>query len=185
MLDFNKLKVGEVLSESSYFTISNIQKDQIEVEDSFGNKGLKISKQYVEAILSSAIQYTTEEKISQTEMINIVSANPRTAMTIYFRKADKVKTKKAFKADLELKAIEVQKDFLDRGKVALEEALVNPVLDYIPGEMREIKGYFIGTQDERGRFQFKDMEDSKKLIKGVDSRTINYVIVNNIKYILK
>lgn len=182
---FSSLKKGEILSESSYFVIDEVKGDKIVVTDGFGNTGLEIGRKYVESILNSADQFTNEDKVSQTELINIVLANPRTAMTIYFQKANKVKTKKAFNTEKQAKIDEIQ--LAPASKVAdlLESLMDNPILDYTPGEMREIKGYFVGTQDERGRFQFKDMEDDKALIKGVDSRTIQYAIVNDTKYSIK
>lgn len=185
MIDFNKLETGEVLSESQYYTVEKIADDKEKVQLGTANGSIVVSREYADTYLNSANQHISEEKLNQTELINIVLSNPRIAMSIYFQKAGKKKTKKAINDELESRSAKLQADFMAKGAVALKEALQNPVTDFVPGEMRLIKGYFTGSQDERGRFNFVDMEDPKKLTKGVDSRTIQYVIVNNIKYKLK
>lgn len=188
MTQFSKLQEGNILSETQYYTVEKIAGDKVQVANTAGTS-IVLEKGYVESCIETADQYTKEEKISGTELINIVLANARVAMTIYFQKQDTKKKVKDFKAELTARAEQLKADFMDKGAVALEEALQNPVTKVIPGEMREMKGYFIGTQDERGRLQFMDMElDSrgqKNVPKGVDSRTIQYVIVNNVKYTLK
>lgn|SRR4030042_2687652 len=105
--------------------------------------------------------------------------------SIYFQKQDTPKAKKAIKDETTKWVEDAKNAFLFKGVAGLEAFATTPVKDYIPGEMRLIKGYYTGAQDDRGRFMFKDMEDTKDILKAVDSRTTEFVIVNNVKYIKK
>jgi len=136
-------------------------------------------------ILNSASEFKGESKLNQTDLINVLMSNPKTVCSVYFQKQDKAKTKKAYNAEVEAQAEEAKQALLDSGLKGITELLKNPISPVIPGEMRLMQGYHFGTQDERGRINFMDMEDSKKLVKGVDPRTIEYVIVNGIRYIKK
>ena len=48
-----------------------------------------------------------------------------------------------------------------------------------------MKGRHNGEMNNLGRIGFIDMEDTKGFLKQVDPRTIEYVIVDDIKYTLK
>lgn len=187
MTQFNKLTVGSILGESQYYEVEKIVGNQVQM--ACNGESVILSKEYVERFLQSADQFTTEEKVTGTDLINIILANPRTVMSVYFQKADQNKTKKDIKEETEQWAKDVQAAFLAKGASAIEEYAQKPVIDYIPGEMRKMKGYFLGEQDERGRLKFIDMEKDKKgnknIPKVIDPRTTQYVIVNNIKYTLK
>ena len=185
MATVKDLKKGDILSETSYFTFVRKDGDSIIVKGLLDDYETKISNGYCEAVLKSGDNYSEVVKLSQTEIIQIVAANPNTACSIYFKKQDVPKTLKALKEEHKKTAELVKEDFMNRGVIALEEALANPTLTYIPGENRLIKGYYTGNIDERGRFKFCDMECPKALIKGVDTRTIEYVIINDVKYIKK
>lgn len=184
MLNFTQLKKGEILSETSYFIVENVTNIDAELSDSHGNN-ISIGKEYLEKLLHSADQFIDEKKVSQTELLEVIATNPNKAMSIYFKKADKKKTIKAFKEEKEDKIKEIQNASLNNATKLLEELIDNPILKVIPGEMRLIKGYYTGSQDERGRYSFADMEDKKGLLKQVDPRTVEYVIVGNTKWIKK
>lgn len=74
--------------------------------------------------------------------------------------------------------------FLNRGKIAIEEALKNPVTDTIAGDLRVMRGRHYGEIEETtGRVSFFDMEANAP--RQVDPRTIQSLIVNDIKYTIK
>lgn len=50
--------------------------------------------------------------------------------------------------------------------------------------MRLIVGYHESNQDSRGYLQFFDVEKDK-VFKAINTRTFEYAILNNIKYIIK
>lgn len=169
---------------TNYFTVKEVSGSNVVLTNQNG-QDMRSNLNTVQNAMQSADEFKKEEKLNQTDLINIVLNNPRTAMSIYFQKQDSPKTKKIYDAEVQAQAEEIQKALLAKGMPGVMEILKNPVKDYIPGEMRLIKGYYVGSQDERGRFNFVDMEDPKKLTKGVDPRTVNFVIVNNIKYSIK
>jgi hypothetical protein len=184
MIDYSKLKVGEILSETSYYVVTKKDSNGIEADSSVGIKGIELSRKYVEQILASASQIDKEEQMSQTDIVNVILANPRTACSIYFKKQDEKKKVGDYKAEKAAKIHQIQNAKVSDVEKLLSDLIDNPIVATIPGAMRLIKGYHNGTQDERGRIQFIDMED-KSIMKGVDPRTIEYAIVNNIKYIKK
>lgn len=185
-IDVSKLSKGDVLSETSYFTVEKVVDNIVHVEDSNGNTDVKIHEKYVSQILKSSNQYDKTIKMSQTKLIEVVLANPRTAMSIYFQKADKNKTKKAFNQEKKDKIDEIENAPTSKVAGLLADLMDNPILDYIPGEMRVMEGYYTGTQDDRGRFKFMDMvvdsRGNKNVVKAVDSRTIQYAIIDGVRY---
>jgi hypothetical protein len=182
MIDYSKLKVGEILSETSYYVVT--KKNSNGIEATSHGQTIGLGKAYVEQILASASQVDKEEQMSQTDIVNVILANPRTACSIYFKKQDEKKKVGDYKAEKAAKIHQIQNAKVSDVEKLLSDLIDNPIVATIPGAMRLIKGYHNGTQDERGRIQFIDMED-KSIMKGVDPRTIEYAIVNNIKYIKK
>ena len=176
-----------IYSENQFYTEVKRVGDKVQLVNQLGTN-IVVPVEYLDKI-QSADNFKSEEKLSQTDLINIVLANPRTAMTIYFRKKDKKKSKIALKKEKQAKIDEIQLAPASKVASLLQDLMDNPILENIPGEMREIKGYYTGTQDDRGRFQFMDMQTdargNRNVVKGVDSWTIQFVIVNNIKYTLK
>lgn len=137
-------------------------------------------KKYVEQTMDNSDTFKEEKKVTATEMQHIILNTPFTACSITFRKKDVAKKVKDIKAEKEDKKLKASRMTIDG---AIQFLIDNPVLDYIPGEIRVIKGYHKGTQDSTGRLEFYDMED-KGLKKAVDLRTVTEVIVKNVKYTL-
>ena len=187
MSKLKSLKVNSVLSENSYFKVLSINKDNVTVIDTNGIKS-NISNGYVEQVLDSADYFTKEEKKTKTELAEILLNNPRIAMTVSFYKQDTPKTKKAYDAEKSAKAQEIASAQFGKIQGLIENLIDNPILTYIPGELRVMKGRHYGTTDNNGRLSFVDMDivgDESKQMRLVDPRNIVEVIVNNTKYSLK
>lgn len=190
MVDLKNLKTGSILSESSFFIVKNVKQDSIVVTDDYNNE-LIIGNPYVEKILNSADCFSSEENKTKTELAEIFINSPRIAMTVAFYKQDKVKTKKAFNAEVDAAVNKIQNAKVSEVEGLLRDLITNPILDYTPGELRVMKGRHYGEIDDLGRIAFIDMEeqntnsnfDTRKKL--VDPRTIQYIIVNNVKYSLK
>lgn len=180
MLNFKKLKKGDVLSEFSTFTVEEVLANGITVKDKFGNS-VEIGTSYVERVLCSDSQFTEQQAVTRTELSEIVASNKNVAMQVYFKKADTKKTKKAYNQELDDRASLLESEFMNKGRSVLKDALINPVLPYIEGEMRIMRGYSLGTKNAQGLLEFIDVEDDSK-VKQVNPRTLEYVVVNNIKY---
>lgn len=182
MVKFDKLAEGEILGENSYYVVEKISGDKVQLNCS-GNS-VVVTKEYVEKLLVSGDQFSKEEKVTKTELAATFIASSRVPLTVSYYKADTKKTKKAYQEELEKRTEEVKIDFLNRGKIAIEEALKNPVTDTIAGELRIMRGRHYGEIEETtGRVSFFDMEANAP--RQVDPRTIQSLIVNDIKYTIK
>lgn len=183
--------IGDILSETSFFTVSKVQPNgDITVKDDLNNE-VTISKQYAEQILHSANNYSKEEQKTLTELADILISHSRIAMTVCFIKKATAKTKKVFEAEKQAKIAEIQSTTLANAGKLLEDLIENPISKEIPGETRVIRGRHYGHIDDLGRVHFVDMEIPKTTNEGtermrqIDPRTIQYIIVNNTKYNLK
>lgn len=185
------MKKGQILSEIQFYTIKEVENDYIVVVDDNGNE-ITIAKEYAEKLLNSADSYTKEEKLTATQLSEKFISSTRIAMTVCYVKKDEDKKKKDFKdeKDKAFLKIENEKDETKKSKL-IRELIENPILSYIPGEERIMKGRHYGHINDFGRVSFIDMEVPKKegafdnRERQVDPRTIKYIIVNNIKYVLK
>lgn len=182
-MEFSKLKSGEVLSESQYYKVVKTQGDKVQLVNDEGSN-IVVNKDYVENCLSSASQYSSEEKVTKTKLAEILTSNARQAMTVCFNKQVKPE-------DVQKKLSALYKDF---GLGLTQEDYdkkVKAALNLV-GEERVMVGRHYGSPDVNGRINFVDMtleRDSSKTydtrLRLVDPRTINYIIVNNVKYKLK
>lgn len=185
------LKVGSILSETSFFVVSKVENDYVKVTDDLGNK-LEIGIPYVEAVLQSADLYEIEEKKTMTELADILINSPRIAMTVAFYKKDVAKTQKAYKAEVADAILKVQNAKVSEVEGLLKDLIENPISKVAPGDLRVMKGRHYGQVDDLGRVHFVDMEqekgtkaDSDARMRQIDPRTVQYIIVGAVKYILK
>jgi hypothetical protein len=190
-IDVSKLRLGGILSETSFFIIKGIESGRIQVEDDSGND-LTIGIEYVKDVLKSADIYEQEEKRTITELADIFINTPRIAMTVAYYKKDTEKTKKDWEAEKAAKIEEINNAKVSEVPSLLNNLIENPISKIIPGELRVMKGRHYGEVDDLGRVRFVDMEISlnknsnmDNRLRLVDPRTISYIIVDGIKYSLK
>ena len=189
-MKISNLKPGSILSETSFYKVSRVEKNEVIVVDEAGND-ITISKMYAEGILNSADQYSKEEKKTKTELADILLNNPRVAMTVEFYKADVAKTKKAFEAEKSAAITKIQNAKVSEVEKLLAELIENPITKTIPGELRVMKGRHEGHVDDLGRLSFTDMEQAKGTshhdarLRQVDPRSIQAITVNDVRYTLK
>jgi hypothetical protein len=181
MSKFNSLKKGSILSELSFYTVESISNNEANLVDSLGNK-ITIGKQYVEDILSSADYFDSEiTNVNVTTLAKKLINSPRVAMTVGFYKKDKKKTKAALNKEIADKSLEFADASLLEVSLLIEDLIKNPITEYIPGDFRIMKGRHEGKMNDLGRLEFYDMEDGGRP-KQVDPRTIEYIIVEGVKY---
>ena len=112
--------------------------------------------------------------------------HPRTAMTVCFRKQPKEKDVAATIAEL----------YPNKGKIISEAEFAQRAKeiakDVIQGELRVMRGRHYNTYGAGGRVQFIDMDIERDTAKDydtrmrlVDPRTIEYLVVDGVKYTLK
>jgi hypothetical protein len=190
------VKVGTILSETSFYVVEDLRNDKIIVRDDLGNK-ITMGEPYVNQICVSADSFETEEKKSMTELAEIFINSPRIAMTVAFYKKDVEKTKTTYNKEVADAISQVQNAKVSEVEGLLKKLIETPISRVIPGELRVMKGRHHGHIDELGRVHFIDMELPKQLKvsqdgstydtrkREVDPRTIQWLIVNKVKYILK
>lgn len=182
---------GSILSETSFYIVQEVQQDKVIVKDEFDHK-ITLPKKYIEEITVCADHFETEEKKSMTELAEIFVNSPRIAMTVCFITKDTEKTKKDFEAEKLAKITEIQNASLKNAEALLSDLIEHPITRTIPGKERVMKGRHYGGVDDLGRVHFIDMEIKRDPTKDydtrsrqVDPRTIQFLIVNKVKYILK
>ena len=175
--DTDKLKAGDKWSRISYGEVVSRDSYQVEVKNERGDVWT-LSPELFEAEFSTANQFEKVEEVNQTDLISIVLRNARIVMTIHFRKQPDPK-------DLR----DVVRDLLDDarggGKSLTDRQLSKKLKEATAGQPRTMVGRHMGSQDERGRIQFTDMEATSIPLKVVDPRTVEWAIIGNIKYVLK
>lgn len=191
MKNTDNLKKGAIFSETQFYVVKEVEKDSVIVTDEFQND-IRLTNNYVNDLLSSADNFSSEEKKNMTELADIFRNSRGIAMTVAFFKKDTKKTAKQFKAEVAEWTENVKNAFINEGVKGLEKYATEPVSDVVKGELRVMKGRHYGQMDDLGRVHFVDMEQIKDASKPedtrmrqVDPRTIQYVIVNNVKYVLK
>jgi len=190
-MKISSLNPGAVLSELSFYRVKEVRGKEVILLDDRDNE-ITLNDKYVEQLLSSADYFSKEEKKTKTELAELFIKSSRVAMTVAFFKADQNKTKKAIAEETAKWTKEVKEAFLNKGESALAEFASKPVLDYVPGGLRVMKGRHYGDIDDLGRVHFVDMEIQNKpgtstdaRMRLVDPRTIQYLIVGGVKYSLK
>lgn len=177
MAQFKKLVKGEVLSESQYYKVEKIAGNKVQLVNAEG-KNIVVNDEYVNNSLSSAQQFEETKKVTKTELAEIFLQNSRVAMTVMFnKKLDSSKVTASISAIYDKLSLGMtQAAFTKQVK-----AVVN-----LKGDERVMVGRHYGNPDVNGRVSFVDMNiDSGNPNRLVDPRTINYIIVNNVKYIIK
>lgn len=181
MTKFNQIKPKQVFSETSFYTVTKVNKDSVEFETESGQK-VELGQPYVENLLYSAHQQDKEEKVTKTVATEIFKSNPGVAMTVSFQKQVK-------EADV---VAEIEDMYQNSTPKEIPAKLKKAVKKALDGEERVIVGKHWSSQDDFGRFHFTDMQIAQDKSKAydvrqrlVDPRTINYLIVKGVKYTVK
>ncbi|MGD1712750.1 hypothetical protein [Dapis sp. BLCC M172] len=175
--DFTQIKVGDNLSEVQYYSVTKVLEDELELTNERGYQ-ITVAKGIVEEGMYFAQQYEKEQKVSRTELCELLESAGDTVFTVNFRK--KIKEEDVLEAVLstlkgqELTSPQAQKQL----KASVKQAL--------QGEERTLVGYLLQTEPKMGRSQVIDLEaEGEHRTRLVDHRTINWLILKNIKYLQK
>lgn len=206
-VNVSEIQVGDVFSEESHYTVKSIGKDSIVFIHLESGKEVKLSISYVQGLLNTSDQFhetkevTREDKKDGTPGIRTIfeSIKSSEVFTVVFKKQDKPKTKKQINEEKEAqreKAIE----FIDKAKkqkksmavaykTALEFIQDNPILDYVEGEERILRGFKLQFVSRDGKYRCLDM-DIERTSKETGERLVNIntieeLIYNGVKYIVK
>lgn len=181
MTEFKNLEVGEVLSETQYYKVKEINTNSVDVVNDLGQE-IELSGEYVNVLLQSASQFGNTEKVNKTKLTELIKGSSYQAITVNFNK--QVKEADVVEEIMGAYEASTPKDF----KKALKSAVKRSQL----GEERTMVGRHFGTTDEFGRIHFIDMNIERKegsdydtRQRLVDPRTANWAIINGVKYVVK
>jgi hypothetical protein len=77
----------------------------------------------------------------------------------------------------------------EAAKAQLQKIQDNPILDFTPGELRELRGYKLEFESRNGEYKVKDLDlpadDSQQGVRQVNINTIQSLIVDGVKYELE
>ena len=173
------IQVGDYWSRLSYGKIIEINGLDVVVENEDGMTWM-IGEELIKREFNLASSTENNKKVNSTELIQLVLSNPGIVMTVNFNK--KVKEE-----DITKMIVSTTADNITAAKTLAKQIL--------QGEERTIIGRHIHQIDSMGRLQFVDMEIEKEIkvskkgerydvrMRKVDPRTINWVIINNVKYL--
>lgn len=167
------LEAGDKWSRHSYGTVIMANSVSVSIENEHGLKW-SIDTNLFEKEFNVADQFESTERITRTEMVEKITSAARLVMTVHFRKKPDHKDLVAAVTDL-----------LD-GKVTRPKprSLSSLLKKVTAGEERTMIGRHHGSSDEFGRLQFTAMEKGGGL-RLIDPRTVEWCIIDNIRYKVK
>ena len=158
----SKVKVGSVFSRHSFGVATGLN-HRISVRNTGGDEW-ELDRHIVEREFSFADQYDSEEQLSRTKAIEVMTENSHTAMTInYNKKPDPKVVAPALKSG--------------QGKMSDDDWQAH-VEKLMAGEERTIVGYHQNSFDEHQRLRFTEVTETGAGMKLVDPRTLNWVVCN-------
>lgn len=182
MSKFKQLKKGEILSETSFYTVVSVNDTSAVLN--LGGKEVTLGGKYIDTFLKSADFFTKEESLPVTELAKLVINNPMKAMSAHFTKKGEELTQKAYKQKVADAISKFENAKMSEFSALVNDMINNPITNTEPGKERTMKGYFPGGEmNSSGRINFFDMEANT--MKQIDPRTLKFVILDGIKYNLK
>lgn len=204
MRDFNQLKVGDVLSETSHYVVQSISGGVIFAKHHESGDIVRLGNDYIKSYIESGdevveeVEVGKEDKKDGTLGIRTIFEGIHTPIvfTVCFKKQDKLKTAKKLKAEIDAvieqfsNSIETiknsKKGVANAAKNLVTELIEKPILPYEEGEDRVLRGYKIQFESRDGRYNCIDMDiEGENKIRPVNINTIKWLIYNGVKYIVK
>jgi hypothetical protein len=147
--------------------------DSIRVRNEEGLEWV-ISKNIIDNEMYSAGQYGETVVLSRTELVEKLEGAGDTIFTVVFDKKASAGSVMSTLDDL---------DGLPNTKYQLKQLAKNLLV----GDRRTLVGYLASTEPKMGRSTVVDLEiaSDKHRLRLVDHRTINSLIIRNVRYVLK
>ena len=166
-LDASALKAGDFLSRISYMRVLGVDGDSVEVENKDGFRW-SVSKSILEAEACAADQFTTERKVTRTELARILEQDVRDSVfSACFTKLPDPRDQEAL---------------LDGADISTTAKRRRLAKELTVGKERVIFAHITDTH-EMGRLPVHDLEAKGERL--VDLRTVKWVVFGNTKYEVK
>lgn len=175
--DATKLVPGEFLYEVTYYKVLSVDDKDVHVIDNTGNK-LLISRDVVERLDYSTTQFTSEVKMTRSELAQKIEGLGHAAFRVKFRK-------QVAPNDLA--------DALDGKDITTQAKRRKIVKELMEGEERVMHAKLVRSDEfdaamEMGRYRVYDLteldkhQDEKRAIRLIDTRTVSELVVDGIRY---
>lgn len=207
MSDISRITKGDVLSEISHYTVTDVIGSRVLLTHYESGAGVEIEKSYLEKYANSADcfdevkEVTKEDKRDGSPGIRSIfnGIHSSKVFTVCFKKQDKPRSKKAVDAEIAAR-IEAFTTAIERAKVQkksisdvarryFSDLMLNPILGIEEGEDRILRGYKIQFESRDGRYDCVDMDitrtEKESGIRPVNINQIKWLIFNGVKYVVK
>ncbi|MEM9452746.1 MAG: hypothetical protein AAGF11_01120 [Myxococcota bacterium] len=176
-----KLKVGDYMSETQYYQVVEKSDKQVKVRNERGYE-FYVGHSIVEEGMYSAKQFDKKVEVTRTQICEILENAGDSIFTVNFNKQLK---EKDVLTEI-LAAIEEDEGGSGEVSKALKTKINAAIKKGVKGELRTLIGYLIKTEAKMGRSQVIDLEaPANRRYRLVDHRTINWLILKNVKYVAK
>jgi hypothetical protein len=166
-LDASALKAGDFLSRISYMRVLGVDGDSVEVENKDGFRW-SVRKSILEAEACAADQFSTEQKVTRTELARILEQDVRDSVfSACFTKLPDPRDQEAL---------------LDGADISTTAKRRRLAKELTVGKERVIFAHITDTH-EMGRLPVHDLEAKGERL--VDLRTVKWVVFGNTKYEVK
>lgn len=188
---FSQLAVGDRLSEMHHYTVVALNSEAATLRNEKGFE-YDATVSVVEEGMYSASQFDREESVSRTRLIEILENSGGTVFCVNFNKKPTHTT------------VQEKLEGANVGTFSNAAELRQLAESLLLGEERTLIGYLVQTEPKLGRSQVVDMEVSsltrsslcsqlttpprqveagRHALRLVDHRTINWIILKNVKYV--
>ena len=176
--DASALKAGDKLYEVSYYTVESVDDEYVRAKCSKSGR-IKIHKNIVSTAIFSTDQYAREERLTRTQLAQKLETLGHAAFRVTFRK--------------QVTSNDVA-DGLEDADVGSKSKRRKLVKSLMEGERRVMHARLLRSEEfdaamELGRFKVIDLDalekadgDEKRATRLVDTRTIEELVVDNVKY---
>lgn len=215
-INISEIRVNDVFSEVAHYIVKAVEKAKISLLHLESGKTVDFTPNYVQDLLKTADQYQTEVKVgwedkkwTKKQIEEAVKKNEIKAdevsvgdikqkgmksiwndihstqvFTVCFKKQDKVKSKKELEKEKQDK-LNQYKSARDKEQFVLD-LLNNPVLDYVEGEDRILRGYKKQFHSEDGSYVCIDMDITNgSNERPVNLNTMQWLVFDGVKYELE
>lgn len=167
-----QIKKGDYLSRISYMQVIYTNSEYTQVKNEEGLEW-SIGNDIIKEECISASEFEEEVKVNRTELIEIFNNVGDKVFTVNFDKAPK--------------AEDYLKLTRGEGNKILSFAEMEKSFKKLKGENRTLIGYMVKSENGFGRSNVVDLEveTGQHNIRQVDHRSLNFLVVNNKKYIVK
>ena len=170
--DTKQFAVDQVLSQTTYYHVTDIDGGRVTVQDQHGNL-MHVSKDIVEK-MASGTHFAKEVPMNMTGLAELLEQCSDTIFTVQFHKQPNKDSAKELLEATNFKDLKDKKKVAELAKELTEGALTTMIC------------HLVDVENNLGRSTVIDLSaktDNK--FRQIDHRTIQYIIFKNVKYVLK